>query len=75
MAPTDTISLKSVSVGPHELTKNVRRSNVIWSYDGEVVPTANVATEFELGNRQPCEVLGKVDGGSAFSLSVRLLYK
>lgn len=75
VSPSNTAALQTLSVGTHSLVKVDEGDGVTWMFDSKQVPSANVATKFEMGGKPTCTFMGETITGESFTLTVQLQFK
>lgn len=75
VSPSNTAALQTLSVGTHSLVKVDEGNGVTWMFDSKQVPSANVATRFEMGGKPTCTFMGETVTGESFTMTVQLQFK
>lgn len=75
VSPINSTALQTLSVGTHSLVKVDEGDGVTWMFDSKQVPSANVATKFEMGGKPTCTFMGETIAGESFTLTVQLQFR
>jgi hypothetical protein len=75
LSPVNTAAMQTLSIGSHTLTKLDEGDGIVWMFDGQPVPSANVACNFEIGHNASCVYVGETMEGTSFTLSVNLKFE
>ena len=75
ISPVNTAALQNLSVTTHNLVKMDEGDGVVWLFDSKQVSGPSVATQFEIGGKPACSVVGETITGETFTMTAQMQFK